>query len=405
MIPLRPDLTLPGDVDILALDADSRNVAAQEAYRVTRDAVSAFDGDLGTAFYKSIDSTLRGNLGAEIDAMFDAGAFDAAIIAPAFPTYGRTTINGRQLLNGRPLEQTEFAADPTAPVTSADISLRLAEQSRRSAALVPLGVQKAGAAAVFEVLEQRCIRGDELFIFDAAEEDDLERLAGIIGSLPGRFLWVGSTGLSRYLPRAVGLAPHAPPRPVAVAAGCVLIVAGSASKTTRAQLDACAEISGFVEVRLDSRAIAKGGHHEREERARVRRLLQAAAGRCDAVALSLTADREDVAATKALAAHRGLAAGEIEAHLARTLARLTTALLNDGHAVKGLVLTGGTTAKMIVSHLQADAIEILEEIEPGIPLGQTSGQDALLVVTKAGGFGGPRAILESVGRIVGYGRE
>ena len=404
VIPLRPDLTVPEDIDILALDTDSRNVPAREAYRLTREAVAAFGGDPRTVFYKSIDSTLRGNLGAELDAIFDAGAFDAAVIAPAFPTYGRTTRNGLQLLDGRPLDQTEFASDPTAPVTSADIARRFAEQSRRSAALLSLGVQKEGAAAVFEALEQRRKAGDRLFIFDAAEEGDLERLAGIIGALPGRFLWVGSTGLSRYVPRAVGLTPHPTPRPVTVAGGCVLVVAGSASKTTRAQLDACAETSDFVEVRIDSRAIAEGGGPEEEELGRVRRLLWAAAGRSGAVALTLTAGRAEIAKTKALAAKRGLAAGEIETYLARTLGLLTAELLNGGTRVKGLVLTGGTTAKMIGSQVPADAIEILEEIEPGIPLGHMSGRDALLVVTKAGGFGGPGAILESVERIAGYGR-
>jgi D-threonate/D-erythronate kinase len=404
VIPLRPGVALPDTADIVALDTDSRNVPAQEAYRLTRDAIAAVGADPGAAFYKSIDSTLRGNLGAELDAIFDAGQFDAAVVAPAFPTYGRTTRDGLQFLDGRPLDQTEFASDPTAPVTSADIARRFAEQSRRSAALVSLVVQQDGAAAVFEVLEQRREAGDELFIFDAAEEGDLERLAGIIGALPGRFLWVGSTGLSRYVPRAVGLVPRSTVRPVTVADGCVLVVAGSASKTTRAQLDACAELSDFVEVRIDTRAIAKGGGPEEQELERVRHLLRAAAGRSGAVALTLTAGRAEIAETKALAAKRGLAAGEIETYLAHTMGQLTAELLNGSTRVKGLVLTGGTTAKMIVSHVPADAIEILEEIEPGIPLGHMGGRDALLVVTKAGGFGGPGAILRSVERIAGYGQ-
>ena len=403
-IPLRAGVPVPDDIDVLALDTDTRNVPAQAAYRLTSDAIARFGGEPRAVLYKSIDSTLRGNLGAELDAMLDSGTFDAAIVAPAFPTYGRTTIGGRQLLHGRPLDQTEFASDPTAPVTSADIARRFAEQSRRRAALVPLVVLQDGAAAVFEVLEQRRAAGDELFIFDAATEGDLERLAGTIGALPGRFLWVGSTGLSRYVPTAVGLVPHPAPRPDARAGGCVLVVAGSASATTRAQLDACAGIAGFVEVRIDSLAIAKGGDVEAEELDRARRRFQAAAAECDAVALTLRAGRADIASTKTLAAQRGLAAGEVETQLVHALGQLTREVLNGPTRVKGLVLTGGTTAKMTVAQLRADAIEILEEIEPGIPLGLTSGRDALLVVTKAGGFGGPRAILRSVERIASYGQ-
>lgn len=78
---------------------------------------------------------------------------------------------------------------------------------------------------------------------------------------------------------------------------------------------------------------------------------------------------------------------------------------DNGARVKDLVLTGGTTAKMTVSELGADAIEFLQEIEPGIPLGHMSGGDGLLVVTKAGGFGGRGAILGSVERIAAHGQD
>lgn len=403
-IPLRPDFKMPGSADIVALDTDSRNVPPHRAYGLTRDAVAGLSGDTRASFYKSIDSTLRGNLGAELDAVFDSGTFDAAIIAPAFPTYGRTTINGQQLLNGRPIHETEFGSDPTSPVTTADIATRFGEQSRRSATVVSLDTQNKGAAAVFDTIVERRKAGDQLFIFDAAEERDLERISTIIGALPGRFLWVGSTGLSRYVPKAVGLIPHAISRPFAVAGGCVLIIAGSASETTRAQLDACGEIEGLVEIRVESQAIAKGEQDEQEELKRVRRLLQAAVCEADVVAFTLTASRHEIESTKTLAAARGFGTGEIESYLAHTLARLTAEMLNGGATVKGLVLTGGTTAKLVVSELQADAIEILEEIEPGIPLGRVSGTHDLLVVTKAGGFGGPKAIFGSVERIAGYGR-
>jgi len=402
-IPLRPDFKIPGGADIVALDTDSRNVPPERAYGLTQDALAPFRSDPSVVFYSSIDSTLRGNLGAELDAILDSGLFDAAIVAPAFPTYHRTTINGQQLLNGRPIHDTEFGSDPTSPVTSADVATRFAEQSQRTAALVSLDTQRKGAAAVLDTIVERRKAGDELFIFDAAAERDLEQLSGIIGSLPGRFLWVGSTGLSRYVPKAAGLTPHAIDQSAPAADGCVLIIAGSASETTRAQLDTCAELEGFVEIRVESQAIAKGGQHEQEELRRVRRLLQAAVREAEAVAVTLAARRHEIESTKILAAARGFAAGELEIYLTRTLSRLTAELLNGAAVVKGLVLTGGTTAKMVVTELRTDAIEILDEIEPGIPLGRMSGHHDLLVVTKAGGFGGQNAIIGSVERIAGNG--
>ena len=98
--------------------------------------------------YKSGDSTLRGNLGAEIDAVFDVFDFDLAVVAPAFPLYGRTTTGGKHFLNDEPIHQTEFATDPQYPVLENDLVRLLSQQSKHKVDLAPLDTLRAGAAAV-----------------------------------------------------------------------------------------------------------------------------------------------------------------------------------------------------------------------------------------------------------------
>lgn len=66
--------------------------------------------------YKKIDSTLRGNLGAEIKAVADVFKPDIVIIAPAYPANQRITIGGYHLLEGKPIELTEIANAPKTPV-------------------------------------------------------------------------------------------------------------------------------------------------------------------------------------------------------------------------------------------------------------------------------------------------
>ena len=53
--------------------------------------------------YKKIDSCLRGNPGAETEALMDELAYDVSFIAPAFPEMGRTTVDGTHLVHGIPL--------------------------------------------------------------------------------------------------------------------------------------------------------------------------------------------------------------------------------------------------------------------------------------------------------------
>ena len=71
--------------------------------------------------YKKMDSCLRGNPGAETEALMDELAYVASFIAPAFPEMGRTTVNGTHLVHGIPVGQTEISRDPLTPVTESDL--------------------------------------------------------------------------------------------------------------------------------------------------------------------------------------------------------------------------------------------------------------------------------------------
>jgi len=404
-VPLNPERVAGINAEILSLDIDSRMLKSEQAYIATRAAIDALGPASEVVFYKSVDSTLRGNLGAEIAACLDTGRFKAAIIAPAFPTYGRTTWHGIQHLHGVPVSATEFGSDPGTPVRTSVIAERIAEQCAYKAETVPLSVLRQDGSAVCRTVEDNLRRGIALFVFDALEESDLERIAMTASRLPHPLLWVGSTGLSRYLPKALDLPRQTIATTVPVSDGIVLIVAGSASEVTRRQIDAYAGRPDFTEVQLDAKAIAQGGEPERAELSRVGRALQAAtkAG-SGPVALTLRASRGDIARTKELALDRGMTGPEISQYLADTLARLTAGLLDQGAAVKGLVLTGGATAKTVASACAAEAISIIEEVSPGIPLAAMSGRHALLLVIKAGGFGDAETLIKSAEKIRHYGR-
>ncbi len=51
---------------------------------------------------KKIDSTLRGNPGAELEAMMTAQGCRVAVVAPAYPAAGRHTRDGRCYVHGIP---------------------------------------------------------------------------------------------------------------------------------------------------------------------------------------------------------------------------------------------------------------------------------------------------------------
>jgi uncharacterized protein YgbK (DUF1537 family) len=90
--------------------------------------------------YKKVDSCLRGNIGAETEALMAELGYDLSFIAPAFPAMGRTTVDDIHRVHGRPVDRTEIGRDPVAPVTDSLLSRVVASQSRYPAGHVGLAL-------------------------------------------------------------------------------------------------------------------------------------------------------------------------------------------------------------------------------------------------------------------------
>jgi len=84
---------------------------------------------------------------------------------------------------------------------------------------------------------------------------------------------------------------------------------------------------------------------------------------------------------------------EVRSLVEEALGAVASAVL-DGVRISGLILTGGATALSVCKALEVEDFEILEEVEPGIPLLSLTG--GLRAVTKAGGFGGEDALIKIV---------
>src|SRR5204862_413137 len=75
-----------------------------------------------------------------------------ALVVPAFPDAGRTTVGGLHLVDGVPLAESFAADDPLTPVKSSRIHTVLRQGTDRSIEHVPLDVVQSGTRAVAEQL-------------------------------------------------------------------------------------------------------------------------------------------------------------------------------------------------------------------------------------------------------------
>lgn len=360
------------EAEVVVVDTDSREARASEARRRVAEAAGRL---AGRRLYKKIDSTCRGNVGYELRALRDVLRPRAIVVAPAFPSGGRTTLWGTQRVDGQPLELTFFANDPRWPMRESHLPTLLAQQAGMEVAQIGLEAVEAGPEALAERLDAT---GEPLIVVDALEQGHLRTLGGALARLGAAWLPCGSAGLAEEWFAA--LAPTGTPIDPCPreSGGAVLVVSASRNDASLTQLRVACDARGLVRVDLDARGFYEG---ERE----LERLTRA-------VRVELSAGR-DVVLT---ASFTPLIAGSGD-RVARLLAQVVRRVAEEGR-VGGLFLTGGEMAVAACRALSVEALRIAAEVQPGVPGGQLVGgvRDGLWVVTKAGGFGDARAVIDAL---------
>jgi uncharacterized protein YgbK (DUF1537 family) len=339
--------------EVVSVDLDSRRYPAAQAAARHVAAQAALRRE-GVRLYKKIDSTLRGQPAAELAAQLAAlrcagKRAPLAICAPAFPATGRLTIGGRVMVNGVPLEET--------PDILASAGL--------SCAVIDVDAIRAGVDAVAARMRDAERAGIDAVVCDATEIAHLDVVARASLTLADA-MWVGSAGLAAAL--AAVEAPAQPAAPVRPGDGAVLVVVGSVAEASRRQ--AADVIAGglvtHVAITPDI-LFAGAGTPGWEEAVRALRTA-AASGKPVLVEIAHEASPD---------LRRG-------AELAGRLAELVEVAIPK---IAALFATGGETACALLSRLGVTGIRLLDEAEPGVPLGVTLGARRVPVITKAGAFG------------------
>ena len=367
LVSLHPDHI--ADADVVVVSSNSRELAANDATeylgRIGAQ-IRSLGADSGWV-YKKIDSTLRGNPDIELAALMDALDTHQALIAPAFPNQSRTTIGGRQLVDGKLLSETSFGNE----VPTSELSRLFRQSARgRDSRLIDLNNIRQGHAAVADIFDER----PGLFIADAETESDLRILARAAVSSGIRML-CGSAGLARALQECAELRPEFPsPNIPELVSGATLIVAGSRHQKTMEQIEYCGD-AGIPIVRLP-------------------RSIPFTTEECDRI-VAETVGKLSSHPTVVLTPV-GVQTEAEPKRIAQYLGQITKSSVQS-RMIGGLVVTGGQTALSVCSALDARTLWLQGEIGPGVAWGRLiNGQrPGLLIATKAGGFGTPQTLLEA----------
>lgn len=351
----------------LAFSSDSRYLSpAQAAVRVQHiyTELCTQDPQRATAiWYKKIDSTLRGNLGAELEALLAVttpspkatATRPCALITSAFPAQGRGLVDG-------------YLVYDQAAARNLHLPTLLAQQTALSQTMIALAVVRAGVEALTTHLLAQYAAGAQLFVADALTEVDLLTLYQATKVALPHALFCGSAGLIGVIAAALVEAEEGkarPPRPPAPPiAPPMLAVIGSGSVMAQQQLTRLRQLPA-----LDLYEVATS----EEKGMRV----VAGTGNNALCALHLPPPGADARLE-----------GETARQFATTLGRLALTQIQQRRP-QTLLLVGGDTAFHLLQLLGVTALQVEAELFPGMPLttGVAADGQRYQIILKAGNHG------------------
>lgn len=362
-----------GTCEVLVVDAETRHLTAAEASaivgRYTAQAVT-----LGIPhIYKKTDSALRGNVGAELAAVLESAGEDSLPFLPAFPQMGRSTEKGIHYIQGVPVADSVFGADPFEPVTCSAVTDLIALQSHIPAVSCP-------ALAEGDPLPEE----DGIWVFDASELEDLRETGRVLKQANRLHILAGCAGFAAVLPELLNLGTGRP-RAIPKLGENFTVVCGSVNPITVAQV-AYAEQRGFLHRQLEPEQKLSSGYWQTPAGeallGRLCRMLEENPHR-----ILDTNDPGSNQKTADYAAKFGMDIQDIRRAVSGTVGYLVSRLFTH-EAVGTLLITGGDTLLQCMDYMGVHEIEPLGEMDAGVVLSRFTYQGITrYVISKSGGFG------------------
>jgi len=357
-------------VDAVAIDTSSRLSSPRRAREKAADATAYLREHGAKCFYKKVDSTLRGNVGVEIEAVMDELRVQTAILAPALPEQGRTIVDGYLLVDGKRLDHKGYARDPLTPVVESHIPSLIRRDTGKEVGSISLSSVRGDMSRAISAFKKR---GIQIIVADATTRRDLRRIAESIVKARLETLPCGSAGLAYELPAALGLCQRAPP---------AVILSGSMNFVTQAQIRKIEHLLDPYVVRVDP-TFTDSCRGQRTLNIEIKNASEA------------IGDGQDIIVC--LKKGKGLIDRRRASEALSSFSKIVKGLVSKKGG-SGLILVGGETAARACRVMGANTLMIEDEADLGLACAKIlDGENkGMRIVTKAGGFGNEYSLVKAV---------
>lgn len=408
-VPDRSDVERFGEVDAVGVAGTSRSMTPSEMDErlpAVFEALAEFDPEL--VHYKvcsTFDSSPTvGSIGRAIDvgqAVFDSPFVPVVVSAPSLEPRGRyvlfgnlfATVDGETYRIDRHPTMSEH---PVTPMTEADLRDHLGEQTDRDIGLLDVRTIDGETGESLDSALDDVVADNEIVLFDGLNRHHQRKVGRLIWERcesrteAGPLFSASSSGLDYALTnywRSAGTLEEPDPSTPVDAVDRILVVSGSASPVTEAQIEWALD-HGFEGIRLDAERLVDPEAADEARREASRAALEALeAGESPLLYSARGPDDPAIERTRARAEAAGVAPDRIGDRLGDEQGRITRTICAEA-GLDRVCIAGGDTSGHVAPHLDVFALEYLSRVGPGSPLCRAASRetafDGLEIALKGG---------------------
>lgn len=373
-------------LEAVVIDTDSRAMSEHDARESIKASLHVLEPYQPQLLFKKVDSTLRGNVGAELAELIKLNQPDYVLLTPSFPESRRTVSEGLLYVDGTPIGETEFALNEADPVKDSRIADHIGRQFKGELVEVPEELWTKSPSKIEAWLKQNHSAKGCVFICDATSSHTLKTIAQFAQGSTDQILLAGSAGLSSALTiesnggkREVKRTKPTQP---------ILYLIGSMSDISRKQVQHLLIQEQAVGIKMDAiKAVDEDEFVRATEFERVNKEAHAALRDQKIPVIYSGTERHEIDVVYSYAQEKNIPLSVISKRIVALLAAVGENLVQT-YSFQAIIMTGGDTAKALCKRIDISQLNLIDEFETGIPISMFTGSlEGTYAITKAGAFG------------------
>ena len=393
------DIVVPDDLDVFVIDTETRETGEKIARNRIKNIFEKLNINKEDIVYKKVDSTLRGNVGVEIEGIMNILKKDICIFSPSFPSQQRITMGRYLIVQQKLLGSSEYSSNNLKQVENSFIPFLLKKQTDFPVGQIDLKDVAKGPKTILSKINELYQKGNKIIVIDSTNEEHLRDIFASGLKFNESVLFSGSAGLANHFPNVNNNNEDLKIK-IEDNKGPVIVVVGSRNSIMEDQINYLKNRLNFTELKIDLEQVFSNKDRILDNYAAEG--IKAIKGNHDLVIHTAAIYNEEKLINKKLMLKYHLSFRELEVEIKTFLGELISKIVENSDA-RNLILTGGDVALGVCKELGIYNMNILDELLPGIPLAIANYKNYKLnIVTKAGGFGEEDTLYKLINKFKSY---